>query len=301
MMEEETEDIMNKEAEKQANKEQPKKDQAPHQKKLEEKAKGAKSSKSYSDILSTVIHEGESMFALKNKTVFLSSIVAGLEIGFSYLLVCALYYFLQGAISDAAIFKMFSLVYPVGFIMVIVGKSALFTEQTSILVLPVLNGQRSIWQLLRVWMDVILGNIFGGIIFALFIAFLAPKLNLFTHQTMVDVGLHVLSYSSLVIFMSAVAAGWLMGLLTWLVSSVVNSITSFVLIFMITGVIGFAGFHHSIVGNIEVFGAYLFSDAISFLDYVKFLLLALLGNSVGGGIVVALLKYRVFQSNFADE
>jgi formate/nitrite transporter FocA (FNT family) len=277
------------------------KDQAPHQKKLQEKAKDAKGSKSYSDILSTVIHEGELMFALKNKTVLLSSIVAGLEIGFSYLLVCALYYFLEGALPDAAIFKLFSLVYPVGFIMVIVGKSALFTEQTSILVLPVLNGQRSIWQLLRIWADVIIGNVIGGIIFTLFIAFLAPKLNLFTHQSMVDVGLHVLNYSNLVIFLSALTAGWLMGLLSWLLSSVINSITSFILIFMITAVIGFGGFHHSIVGNIEVFGAYLFSDSITFIDYVKFLLLALLGNSVGGAIVVALFKYRVFQSNFAEE
>lgn len=150
-------------------------------------------------------------------------------------------------------------------------------------------------------MDVILGNVIGGIIFVFFIGFLAPKMNLFSHQVMADIGEHVLNYSSLVIFLSAVTAGWLMGLLTWLLSSIVNSITRVMLIFMITGVIGFGGFHHSIVGNIEVFGGYLFSDAISFLDYVTFLILALLGNGVGGAIVVALFKYRVFQSNYIDE
>lgn len=274
--------------------------QAPHQKRLQEKAKGAKSSKSYTDILSTVIHEGESMFALQNKTVFLSAIVAGLEIGFSYLLICALYFFWEGALAVTTILKLFSIVYPVGFIMVIVGKSALFTEQTSILVLPVLNGQRSIWQLLRIWMDVILGNIIGGIIFVLFIGFLAPKMNLFTHQVMAEIGEHVLDYSSWVIFLSAVTAGWLMGLLTWLVSSIVNSITRVLIIFMITAIIGFGGFHHSIVGNVEVFGALLYSDSISFLDYIRFLGLALLGNGIGGAIVVALFKYRVFQSNYAE-
>lgn len=274
--------------------------QAPHQKRLQEKAKGAKSSKSYTDILSTVIHEGESMFALQNKTVFLSAIVAGLEIGFSYLLICALYFFWEGTLAVTTILKLFSIVYPVGFIMVIVGKSALFTEQTSILVLPVLNGQRSIWQLLRIWMDVILGNIFGGIIFVLFIGFLAPKMDLFTHQVMAEIGEHVLDYSSWVIFLSAVTAGWLMGLLTWLVSSIVNSITRVLIIFMITAIIGFGGFHHSIVGNIEVFGALLYSDSISFLDYIRFLGLALLGNGIGGAIVVALFKYRVFQSNYAE-
>lgn len=274
--------------------------QAPHQKKLQEKAKDAKSSKSYSDILSTVIHEGESMFALENKTVFLSAIVAGLEIGFSYLLISALYFFLEGTYSDTTIFKLFSIVYPVGFIMVIVGKSALFTEQTSILVLPVLNGQRSVWQLMRVWMDVILGNIIGGIVFVLFISYLAPEMHLFSHQVMAKIGEHVMDYSSLVIFLSAITAGWLMGVLTWLLSSIVNSITRIVIIFMITAIIGFGGFHHSIVGNIEVFGGLLYSDAISIIDYLRFLGLALLGNGVGGAIVVALFKYRVFQSNYTE-
>jgi hypothetical protein len=35
-----------------------------------------------------------------------------------------------------------------------------------------------------------------------------------------------------------------------------NSLTRIFLIFMITGVIGFGGFHHSIVGNIEVLSFY---------------------------------------------
>jgi formate/nitrite transporter FocA (FNT family) len=275
--------------------------QAPHQKKLEEKAKEAKSTKSYSDILSTVIHEGEAMFSLQNKTVFWSAIVAGLEIGFSYLLVCALYFFWEGTLPNNAIYKLFSVVYPVGFIMVIVGKSALFTEQTSILVLPVLNGQRSIWQLLRVWMDVIIGNIIGGIAFVFFISFLAPEMNLFTHQVMAQIGEHVMNYSSLTIFLSAITAGWLMGVLTWLLSSIVNSITRVFIIFMITAIIGFGGFHHSIVGNIEIFGGLLFSDTISVLDYLRFLGLTLLGNGIGGAIVVALFKYRVFQSNFNEQ
>lgn len=273
--------------------------QAPHQKELQQKAKDAENSKSYSDILSTIINEGESMFALQNKTVLLSSVIAGLEIGFSYLLVCSLYYSWAGTLPADTIFKLFGIVYPVGFIMVIVGKSALFTEQTSILVLPVLNGQQSIWQLMRVWGDVILGNIVGGILFVLFIAFLAPEMNLFSHRVMAEIGEHVLGFSNLIIFLSAITAGWLMGMLTWLLSSIANSITRILIIFIITAIIGFGGFHHSILGNIEVFGALIYSDSVSFLDYIRFLLLSLIGNGIGGAVVVALFKYRVFQSDFA--
>jgi formate/nitrite transporter FocA (FNT family) len=51
------------------------------------------------------------------------------------------------------------------------------------------------------------------------------------------------------------------------------------------------------VGNIQVFGAFLYSDNISIADYLIFLLLTLIGNGVGGSIVVGLFKYRIFESN----
>ncbi|MDP5062680.1 MAG: formate/nitrite transporter family protein, partial [Maribacter sp.] len=236
-----------------------KQEQQDHQKELEEKSEKIKGGNEYHVILSRVIHEGEEIFKVKNKAMFLSALIAGLEIGFSYFMICALYYLLNGTIETTYIFKLFALVYPVGFILVILGKSALFTEQTSVLALPMLNGQRSIWELLRVWGLVILGNVIGGIIFAVFIGFLAPHLHLFTTDTMVKIGTHVAKADSWVLLTSAVVAGWLMGLLTWLLNSTMNSLTRVVLIVMITGVIGFGGFHHSIVGNIEVFGAFLHS------------------------------------------
>ncbi|MEP2236786.1 MAG: formate/nitrite transporter family protein [Maribacter sp.] len=275
-------------------------EQEDHQKKLEKKSAEIKDGNEYSTILSRVIHEGEEIFKIKNKAMFLSAVIAGLEIGFSYFLICALYYLLNGTVDTNMIFKLFAVVYPVGFILVILGKSALFTEQTSVLALPMLNGQRSIWELFRVWGVVILGNIIGGNIFAAFIGLLAPHLNLFTEETMIDIGSHVIKESSWILLTSAIVAGWLMGLLTWLLNSTMNSLTRVVLIIMITGVIGFGGFHHSIVGNIEVFGAFLHSNDISMLDYLWFLFLALLGNSIGGAVVVGLFKYRIFESNYKE-
>lgn len=274
--------------------------QEKHQKDLEKSSKKIDGKNEYRDILSRVIHEGEEIFNIKSKAISLSAVIAGLEIGFSYFLVCILYYLLQGKLDNVIIFKLFSVVYPVGFILVILGKSALFTEQTSVLTLPVLNGQRTIWELLRIWILVIIGNVIGGILFALFIGKLAPQLHLFTNETMVTIGQHVIDYDAWVLFLSAIVAGWLMGLLNWLLNSTINSLARIFLIFMITGVIGFGGFHHSIVGNIEVFGAYLYSDTITFFDYLWFLVLALLGNGIGGAVVVGLFKYRIFESNYEN-
>lgn len=274
------------------------KDQEKFQKDLEKTSKQINGVSEYRDILSRVIHEGEAIFKIKNEALGLSAIIAGLEIGFSYFLLCSLHYLLTGKVGENTIFKLFSLVYPLGFILVVVGKSALFTEQTSVLTLPVLNGQRKFIELIRIWAIVILGNVIGGILFTLFIAYLGPKLDLFTHETMITIGEHVVHYDSWVLFLSAVVAGWLMGLLTWLLNSTINSLTRILFIFIITGVIGFGGFHHSIVGNIEVFGALLYSDNVHFLDYISFLALALIGNIIGGAIVVGLFKYRIFESNY---
>jgi formate/nitrite transporter FocA (FNT family) len=64
--------------------------------------------------------------------------------------------------AENTIFKLL-LVYPIGFVLVVLGKSALL-RQTSVLT-SVLNGQRTIWELLRVWGLVILGNLIGGVLF----------------------------------------------------------------------------------------------------------------------------------------
>lgn len=277
------------------------KEQEEHQKDLEKQSNEVEESKKYSEILSSVIHEGEEIFKIKKRAMLLSSFIGGLEIGFSYILVCALYYLMAGSFDNSVIFKMFGAVYPLGFILVILGKSALFTEQTSVLALPVLNGQRTIWELLSIWAIVIIGNVIGGIVFVFSIASLASHLNLFDQETMVTVGRHVLNHTYWVLLLSAVFAGWLMGLLTWLLNSTVEVLTRIFLVTIITGTIGFAGFHHSIVGNLEVFGAFLYSENISFLDYAIFLLLTLLGNGLGGAIVVGLFKYRIFASNFASK
>lgn len=272
-----------------------------HQKDLKKQSIDVEGTKQYTDILSRVIHEGEETFKLKKKTVFLSACIAGLEIGFSYVLICSLYFLLQGSMDEKFIFKMFGLVYPIGFILVILGKSALFTEQTSVLALPVLNRQRTVSELLQIWGIVIVGNIIGGIAFVFAITSLAPKLGIFNHHTMVVIGTHVIDHEYWVLLVSAVLAGWLMGLLTWLLNSTIQTLTRIVIIIMITGTIGFLGFHHSIVGNIEVFGAFLYAENISLADYLMFLLLTLLGNGIGGAVVVGLFKYRIFESNFEYE
>ncbi|SHI72929.1 Formate/nitrite transporter FocA, FNT family [Mesonia phycicola] len=253
--------------------------------------------KSHGEILKEQICEGQETYNKKPSSIILSSVTAGLEIGFSYLLICNLFYFLSDKFSETTIFKAIALVYPIGFILVILGQSILFTEQTSLLTLPVLNRKRSLNSLFKIWSLVIFGNLIGGFLIALTLIWIGPNLKLFDIKTIETIALHVIKPDSFTILISAILAGWLMGLLSWLLSSATETISRIFIIFLITGTMSFTGLHHSIIGNVEVFSGMISSENIEFLDYIRFQSLALFGNAIGGAFFVALLKYRAFIYN----
>ncbi|MEO2069793.1 MAG: formate/nitrite transporter family protein [Zunongwangia sp.] len=259
------------------------------------------STKSHGEILKQQIVEGQETYDRTPQSILLSSITAGLEIGFSYLLLCSVFYFFSDSLQEESLFKIMAFVYPIGFIMVILGQSILFTEQTSLLTLPVLNNKRSIKSLLKIWGTVIAGNLLGGYIIAFILIWIGPKLNLFEHNTIEKIAHHVTDYNGFVIFVSAILAGWLMGLLSWLITSSRDTMSRIFIIYIITATMSFTGLHHSIIGSIEVFSGMIISSKIEILDYLKFQGCALLGNSIGGGVFVALLKYRAFVYNIDME
>jgi len=253
--------------------------------------------KTHGEILKEQIIEGCETYDRSKRSILLSSFTAGLELGFSFLLLCTLFGFLDGKLAEDTIFKLMAFVYPIGFIMVVLGQSILFTEQTSLLTLPVLNNRRSVWSLFQIWGVVILGNLIGGMLMALTISWVGERLNLFKADVIAKIGEHVVNHELSTIFVSAILAGWLMGLLSWLVTSAKETTAEIFLIYIITAVMGFTGLHHSIIGNIEIFAGMLVSEKITFMMYIQTLGTALAGNAVGATVFVALLKYRAFIFN----
>lgn len=250
--------------------------------------------KSHSEILKQQIVEGQETFEKAPMSIWVSSVTAGLEIGFTFLMIATLHSFLQGKVAEDTIFKLMAFVYPIGFIMVIGGQSILFTEQTSLLTLPVLNGKSSVWDLLKTWGIVILGNLIGGMIMAGVLVWIGPRLGIFELDSVEIIAHHVTNFNHWTIFVSAILAGWLMGLLSWLVAASKESVSRIIIVYMITAVLAFAGLHHSIVGNVEVFAGVISSSNISWTSYLTFEGVSLFGNAIGGAVFVALLKYRAF-------
>ncbi|RKS53094.1 formate/nitrite transporter FocA (FNT family) [Gillisia mitskevichiae] len=251
----------------------------------------------HGEILNEQLEEGKAVFGNSPGSIALCSFTAGLEIGFSFLLMCSVFSFFTGKLAEDTIFKLLTFVYPAGFIFVILGRSLLFTEQTSLLSLPVLNRKQSVTSLLKLWSLVIFGNLAGGCLMAALLIWIGPALGLFDLLAVEKIASHVISFSPQVILISAILAGWLMGLLSWLLASATDTVSRILLIIIITGIMAFTSLHHSIVGNVEVFAGLLSSPKITISDYLIFESVALLGNAIGGVVFVALLKYRAFVYN----
>ncbi len=160
-----------------------------------------------------------------------------------------------------------------------------------------LNKNCTIAALLQLWGVVIAGNLIGGFIMSTVITWLGPSLGIFELEVVEKIGLHIIQHPPQIIFVSAILAGWLMALLSWLLTSSKDTVSRLFIIYLITAVMAFTGLHHSILGSTELFGALIHSPKISIMDYLEFLGIALIGNSLGGFFFVALLKYRAFIQN----
>jgi len=247
--------------------------------------------KEVNQILDEQIKTGLKEFDRSNGALFLSALTAGLEVGFSVLFMGTIFTLFNSSVSPEALKMYLALCYPIGFIFVIIGRSELFTEHTALAILPVLNGSVSFKNLLVLWGLVYTGNLVGGYIFGFLISKIGPAVGFIEISTFSHLAHKLVDHQWDVILLSALLAGWMMGLLGWLVTSSQETMSRIVIIILVTAIIGVAGLHHCIVGSIEVFSGFITSDEITLSDYLRFQLWATMGNAIGGSVFVAVLKF----------
>lgn len=183
-----------------------------------------------------------------------------------------------------------AVVYAIGFVIVILGRSELFTEHTTLAVFPLLSRQTTMTKLARLWALVYTGNLLGAVVFSAGAASLGLALGVFTGADLDLLASRLTGFGWPAVFGSAIAAGWMMGLVSWLVTAARDSIGQIAIIVLVTGSIGLLGLHHSIAGTVEVLLS-VFGGTSTWAQFWRFLVLATLGNAVGGVVFVAVLKY----------
>lgn len=247
--------------------------------------------KEVNQILDEQIQAGLNEFNRSNIGLFISALAAGMEIGFSVLLMGTIYTLFGGTLNPQTLHFYLALCYPLGFIFVIIGRSELFTEHTAMAILPVLNRSVKIKDLMILWGLVYTGNLIGGYIFSIILSKVGPNVGFIEIEAFEFLAMEMVHHDWSTIFLSALIAGWMMGLLGWLVTSSQETISRILIIILVTATIGIAGLHHCIVGSVEVFLGYLTSENITGMDYLKFQTWASLGNALGGVVFVSLLKF----------
>lgn len=245
--------------------------------------------KSAQEILREEIVHGLKTLESPPTRLFVSSLGAGFEIGFS-LLMMAVVLSAAGDIPHIARELLVASAYAIGFLFVILGRSELFTEQTTLAVLPVLHGKAGVGALARLWVTVYSGNLIGSAAFALLLVVFAPAHGIIEPGAFSELAGKMTDHPTWCILVSAILAGWMMGLLSWLVAAVRDTISLIAVVALITTAIGLAGLHHVVAGSAEVLAG-VFSGATPVAEYGRFLVGATVGNIIGGSVFVALVKY----------
>jgi formate/nitrite transporter FocA (FNT family) len=247
--------------------------------------------KSYHTVLEQQIAQAETELERPAVALLLSGLTAGLDIGFGPLL-SAVHSTLTKDVFAKPVQELINAnLYTVGFMFVVLGRSALFTEHTTSAVHPILARRNTVAELIRLWSLVLVANIVGAALFAAFAAYLGPALGIIDPMVLSEHAHPKISKPAGITFASAIGAGWLMGLLSWLVIAARDTISQVFAIWVATMTIALTKLHHSIAGSVDVLMAVFAGVGPTLGNYGHFLLWAVLGNAVGGALFVALLKF----------
>ncbi len=233
--------------------------------------------------------------------LFISGLSAGLDLGFSLFLMAIVISMAGDAAPQPWLKLLTAAMYSFGFIIVILGRSELFTEQTTLAVLPLLSGRTTPWKVARLWGLVYTSNLLGIAAAAFFITQIGPELGVIDKRVFGEIAHRVVDHPGWLILCSAGLAGWLMGLLSWLVAAGRDTISQIAIVWMITTAIGLGHLHHVVLGTAEVLGGVFSNSGVTWHDFARFLLWTTLGNAIGGPVFVALLRYGQVQLSRQEE
>lgn len=243
-------------------------------------------------VFEAVRHEAVEELARHNSALFWSGLAAGLSMGFSFIAEALL----QSALPDTSWRPLISKFgYSIGFMIVILGRQQLFTENTLTPVVHVLRERKLsvLVNALRLWGVVLTANVLGTMIFGIGLYY-ARIFDPAQSAAFTSVAGHVVASGFFNTFVSAIIAGWLIALMVWLLPAAETARVG--VIILITYLVGLGGFSHIIAGSTLMFYALVDGSASFGSALGNFFLPTLIGNIIGGVALVAALNYAQVSS-----
>jgi formate-nitrite transporter family protein len=232
-------------------------------------------------------HDGEEELNRPSSALAWSGLAAGLSMGFS-LVAMAL---LRAHLPDRPWRPLVTnLGYSLGYLIVIVGRQQLFTENTLTAIIPLLARRNvtTLVQVARLWTVVLIANLAGAHLFA----WVAGNTAMFRPETqaaMLALGKEAAAVSFGAAVLRGIFAGWLIAMVVWMLAA--TDTGRLAVIVILTYLVGLAGLTHIIAGSIEV----LFLVMVGAKSWVAaacgYMLPTLIGNCIGGVSLTAALNH----------
>ncbi|MEC5321005.1 formate/nitrite transporter family protein [Brenneria populi subsp. brevivirga] len=241
--------------------------------------------------------EGEKELDRDAMALFWSAIAAGLSMGTSFMAIGMLHSNLEG-VPGGFLLQCFG--YTIGFVIVIMARQQLFTENTVTAVLPIMQNpsQHNFYLLFRLWGVVLAGNLAGTALAALAFTHM-PVFDGATRDALIELSMKVMKNSPTEMFANAVVSGWIVATMVWMIPHA-GSAKIWVIILM-TWMIAFSHLTHIVAGASEIF--YLvFIGNIAWQDFIwPFALPTLAGNIIGGTFIFALMSHAQIRNDMSKK
>lgn len=241
--------------------------------------------------------DGEKEMERDAMALLWSAIAAGLSMGASLLAKGIFHVQLEGVPGG---FLLENLGYTFGFIIVIMARQQLFTENTVTAVLPVMQNPTlgNFGLLMRLWSVVLLGNIIGTGVAAWAFEHM-PIFDEETRDAFVKIGMDVMKNSPVEMFSNAIISGWLIATMVWMFPAA--GAAKIVVIILMTWLIALGDTTHIVVGSVEIL--YLvFNGTLHWSDFFwPFALPTLAGNICGGTFIFALMSHAQIRNDMSNK
>ena len=239
--------------------------------------------------------DGEKELERDAMALLWSAIAAGLSMGASLLAKGIFHVQLDGVPGS---FLLENLGYTFGFIIVIMARQQLFTENTVTAVLPVMQNPTmgNAGLLMRLWSVVLLGNVVGTGIAAWAFEYM-PIFDEETRDAFVKIGMDVMKNSPGEMFANAIISGWIIATMVWMFPAA--GAAKIVVMILMTWLIALADTTHIVVGSVEIL--YLvFNGTLHWSDFFwPFALPTLAGNICGGTFIFALMSHAQIRNDMS--
>lgn len=236
------------------------------------------------EVFQRIIAGADEELTSGKRELLFSAIAAGFAISITVLLTASL----TATTDGHPVFS--ALLYPLGFIYIIIGGYQLYTENTLPPVALTLERLASIPALFRHWSIVLTGNFIGGVIGAAVLAWggvFSPE----AATAALHLGEHGVETPWWSVFFKAAFAGLIVAGVVWVEYASQDTISRIVVVYLAFLAIPMGDLFHVVTSFTEMFYVVFAGELSVITGLTEFVLPVLLGNTIGGIVLVTIVNY----------